>query len=32
MAHGNELVRTLYVRESDLDREATPDETRIHFT
>ena len=27
MAHGNDLVRTLYVREADLYREATPEET-----
>ena len=32
MANGHDFVRTLYVRESDLYREATPDETRIHFT
>ena len=32
MAHGNELVRTWYVRQSDLYRESTPDKTRIHFT
>lgn len=29
MAHGNDLVRTLYVRESDLFREATPEETLV---
>ena len=27
MANGNDLVRTLYVREADLYREATPEET-----
>ena len=29
MAHGNDLVRTLYVREADLYREATPEETLL---
>ena len=29
MANGNDLVRTLYVREADLYREATPEETLL---
>ena len=29
MAHGNDLVRPLYVREADLYREATPEETLL---